>query len=370
MKIKLAISLIAPVLIVLGSTGCVTSTNSYSRDIVYRDGSYYSPADEQYGDYYYEPEPDYSYYEDNYDNNYYGFNSGYYGNSGYGNHYSSRCRFSYRFDRYCDNGRGGSFQNFNGLTIFFGNSNHYRYGNGYGYGHHDYYGGYPYYGGYSPRPRPRTNDPVPMPKPGRPTNSTPDYSYSNGPGMRVPGERIRMPTKPGSIDQNRIEQVAEPQDQENLNPYTRTRETRPNIRPETWRNNRDTDRNSNAEDGIIIGNGRQARPIVRENYDPRLRTKPALLIENAAYEPAEKPFRQNPRPQPYVRAVDSTNYAQPASGANNSDNAPQERASRDDRQERPAPRAQPSERIERAERIERPAREVRQESGDGGNGVE
>ena len=58
MKTKLAISLVVPVLIMLGSTGCVTSTSSYTRDIVYRDGSYYSPADEQYGDYYYEPEPD------------------------------------------------------------------------------------------------------------------------------------------------------------------------------------------------------------------------------------------------------------------------------------------------------------------------
>ena len=378
MKTKLAISLVVPVLIMLGSAGCVTSTNSYSRDIVYRDGSYYSPADEQYGDYYYEPEPDYSYYEDNYDNNYYGFNSGYYGNSGYGNHYSSRCRFSYRFDRYCDNGRGGSFLNFNGLTIFLGNSNHYGYGygygNGYGYGHHDYYGGYPYYGGYSPRPRPRSNEPIPMPKPGRPTNPTPDYSFNNGPGMRVPGEPVRISTKPGLIDQNPVERIAQQEDQENLNPYTRTREPRPNIRPETWRNDRERDRNSNAEDGIIIRNGRQARPIVRENYDPRLRTKPALLVEDAAYEPAEKPIRQNPRPQPYPRAVDSTNYAQPASGSSDSGSAPPERASRDNHQERPAPRIQQSERIERAERIERPVREVRQEarqeSGGGGNGVE
>ena len=370
MKIKLAISLIAPVLIVLGSTGCVTSTSSYSRDIVYQDGSYYSPADEQYGDYYYEPEPDYSYYEDNYDNNYYGFNSGYYGNSGYGNHYSSRCRFSYRFDRYCDNGRGGSFLNFNGLAIFFGNSNHYGYGNGYSYGHHGYSGGYPYSNWYSPRPRPRNNEPMPMPKPSRPSNPTPDYSFNSGPGMRVPGERIRMPTKPGVIDQNPAEQLAEPQDQENLNPYTRMREPRPNIRPETWRNNRDTYGNNNAEEGIIIRNGRQSRPIIREDYDPRLRTKPALLIEDGAYESADKPIRQNFTPQPYPRAVGSTNHAQPISGANNFDNAPPERAIRDDRQERPAPRAQPSERIERAERVERPAREARQESGDGSNSVE
>lgn len=374
MKTKLAISLIVPVLIVLGSAGCVTSTNSYTRDIVYRDGSYYSPADEQYGDYYYEPEPDYSYYDDNY----YGFNSSYYGNTWYGNRYSSRCRFSYHHDRYCDNGWGSSFLNFNGLTIIFGNSNHYGYGydygNGYGYGNHDYYGGYPYYGGYSPRPRPRSNDPIPMPKPGRPSNPTPDYSFNNGPGMRVPGEPVRMPTKPGLIDQNPVERLAEPNDQETLNPYTRTREPRPNIRPETWRNNRESERNSNSEEGIIIRNGRQARPIVRENYDPRLRTKPALLIEDGAYESAEKPIRHNRRPQPYPTALDSTNNAQPASGSNNSDSAPPERVRRDNHQERPVPPIQQSERVERAERVERPVREMRQEArqehGDGGNGVE
>jgi len=360
MKIKLALPLLVPVLIMLGTAGCVTSTDSYTRDIVYRDGSYYSPADEENGDYYYEPEPDYSYYDDNY---YYGFNSGYYGNSWYRSHASSGCRLAYRYDRYCDNSWGNSFLNFGGLTIIFGNSNHYGYG--YGYPYHSYYGGYPYYGWSTPRPRPRNNDPIPMPKPGRPVNPTPDYGFNNGPGMRMPGEPIRMPTKPGLVDQNPVEPAIEPQEQENLNPYTRTRERRPNIRPETWRNNRD----GNTEEGIVIRNRRPTRPITDENNDPRLRTEPALLIEDGVYEPVEKPIRQNRRPQPYPRTVDSANDAQQAPATESSDAAP-ERTRRDSRQERPAPRerVERTERAERAERIERAIRSERQENNDEGNG--
>ncbi len=369
MKIKLA--LVVPALIMLGSTGCMTTANSYSRDIVYRDGSYYSPADEQYGDYYYEPEPDYSYYDDNYYGFNNGFNSGYYGSSWYGSRYSSGCRFSYRYDRYCDNGWDNSFLNFGGLTIFFGNSNHYGYGygNSYGYGHHDYYGGYPYYGWNSPRPRPHNNDPIPMPKPRPPWpgHQVPDTGFNNAPGMRVPGEPIRIPTKPGVIDQNPVEPTIEPQDQESLNPYTRTREPRQTIRPEIWRNNRD----SNGEDGIVIGNRRQARPIINDNNDPRLRTKPALLIEDGAYEPVEKPIRQNRRPQPYPRAIDSANEVRQAPAMESSDNPAPERARRDNRQERPEPSIQPvRERVERAERNERPVRSERQESNDEGSGVQ
>jgi hypothetical protein len=367
MKTKLVLSLAIPALIMLGSAGCVTSTNSYTRDIVYRDGSYYSPADEQYGDYYYEPEPDYSYYDDDY---YYGFNhgfnSGYYGNSRYGSRYSSSCRLSYRYDRYCNNGWGNSFLNFGGLTIIFGNSSRYGYGHSYGYGHHNYYGGYPYYGWNSPRPRPHNNDPIPMPKPRRPNNPTPDYGFNNGPGMRVPGEPIRIPTKPGLVDQNPVEPTIEPQDQENLNPYTRTRELRPNIRPEIWRNNRD----GNGEEGIVIGNRRPVRPIADETYDPRLRTKPALVIEDNVYQPVEKPIRNNRRPQPYPRFIDSANDARQAPALESSDAAP-ERVRRDNRQERPEPRVQPArERVERAERSDRPIRSERQKNNDEGNGAD
>ncbi|MEO8002380.1 MAG: hypothetical protein ABI644_10930, partial [Arenimonas sp.] len=143
MKLKLATA----VLVILASSGCVTSTNSYTRDIVYRDGSYYSPADEQNGDYYYEPEPDYSYY-DNYS---YGFG---YNNSPWYRGYSSySCRFSYHYDRYCDRGWGNAFLNFGGLTIFFGSPDYYGYG-------------YPYYGRHLPRHRTHADGPIS--KPGRP----------------------------------------------------------------------------------------------------------------------------------------------------------------------------------------------------------
>ena len=140
MKLKLAIL----GFVILGSAGCVTSTDTYTRDIVYRDGSYYAPADEQYGDYYYAPEEDYSYY-DNYP--YYGSNS-FYGNSWYGLHDSYGCRFSYHYDRYCDNGWNNIFINIGGFSLIFGDSHYY--GNGYGY---PYYGSYPYYGYYSSPPR-------------------------------------------------------------------------------------------------------------------------------------------------------------------------------------------------------------------------
>jgi hypothetical protein len=358
MKTKLAVL----VLIVLSSAGCVTGTNSYSRDIVYRDGSYYSPADEQYGDYYYEPEPDYSsYYDDDY---YYGFNSGY-----YSRHDSYRCRFSYRHDRYCNNGWGSSYLNFGGLTIIFGNSNYYGYGHGYsgygyGYGYHGnhgYHGAYPYYGWYSPRPQqPRNNDPIPMPKPPRPLNPTPDYSLNNAPGMRVSGEPIRMPTKPGVLIQTPSEPSLGQQGEQNPNPYLRTRDSRrPNIRPENWRN----DDNRSADNP----------------YAPRMRTKPALIVEasvveDRGYESSEKPIRQNRRPQPYLREAGASNERQPpVIDYSSSDGAPVERVRIDNnRQERQAPRIQARERIERVEPAEprvQPARVERQESNDDGNGA-
>ncbi len=341
MKLKLA----AAVFVVLSSAGCVTSTNSYTRDIVYRDGSYYSPADEQNGDYYYEPEPDYSYYDD-YD---YGF--GYYGNSRYGGNSFSSCRFSYRYDRYCDRGWGSSFLSFGGLSIFFGSSNYYD--DGYGY-----YGGYPNYGWHSPRPRPHNYGPVPMPKPGRPINQIPDYGFNNGPGMRVPGEPVLIPTKPGRLDQNPVEPEAGSQQQENLNPYTRTRPQRPN-RPEFPRVDRE-----DSVDGVII----------REDNSRQRRTRPSFPVRDGRPEPIEKPIRDDRRTQPYPQNRDS----QPNRQQEGNDGASSEPVIRNNGQERAAPRVQQrerverperNERIERSERVERPVREIPKESGDDRNSV-
>jgi len=319
MKLKLAISLAVPALIMLGSTGCVTGSTSYSRDIVYRDGSYYSPADDQNGDYYYEPEPDYSY--DDYDS-YYGFNSIYYGNAWYGH---QSCHFSYHYDRYCNNGWGSVYLNFGGLTIGFGNSNYYGYGYGYGY---------PYYGYYY-SPRPHHDGPIPMPKPGRPIHQTPDYGLG-GPGMRVPGEPIRMPIKPGVVDSNPVEPVVGAQDEENRNPYIRHRRPQPIVQPQIWAEN--------------------------DNADPRMQTKPALLVEDGTDEPSENPAHRERRPLPYPVNTE----AAPSSGV-----APTERDRRDDRHERAAPRVQQRERVQRIERVERSERRVRisrPENNDRGSG--
>lgn len=340
MKLKLA----AAVLVTLASSGCVTSTNSYTRDIVYRDGSYYSPADEQNGDYYYEPEPDYGYYDDNY----------YYGSSWYVGIDPYRCRFSHYHDQYCDYRWGSSYLNFGGLTLYFGNSNYQGYGYGYpGYG---YYGGYPYYGygWYSPRPRPHANGPIPMPKPERPGNQVPDYSYST-PGMRVSGEPVRMPTKPGVLNQAPDETVSdsENEDRQNLNPYTRTRERRPMIRPEY----RQEERNDRADDGIAIGNpNRQGR-----------HTKPALLVEgDDTYQASDKPVRQDRNTQPYPRTVNSGPGREPTVEIDAADSTPVERSNRNNRQERSAPRVQTRERVERSERIERPVRVIKKDDNDRG----
>lgn len=352
MKTKLAIV----AFILVSSSGCMTTTNSYTRDIVYRDGSYYSPADEQYGDYYYEPEPDYSYYADDYYYGY-GFNSGYYGSRD-----SYRCRFSYRHDRYCNTGWGGSYLNFGGLTIIFGNSNYYGYGYGYpsyGYPGHGYHHGYPYYGWHSPRPQPHNNNPIPRSKP-RPNYRTPDPYFSTAPGMRVSGEPVRMQTKPALLDESPEQAVAEPQDQQNRNPYTRTRQPRPNIRPEIWRDNPRTD-------GSIV---------IRDDNGQQRRTKPALVNEQDAYVPMERPVRQNRRVQPYPMPVDSPRERQRTPVIEYSEPAPAERVQRDNRQQRPAPRIERPERVERIERVERveridrsgSGRAVNRESSDDGNG--
>lgn len=376
MKIKLAVSLVIPVLIMLGSAGCVTSTNSYTRDIVYRDGSYYSPADEQYGDYYYEPEPDYAYYDDNYYDPYYGFNSGYYNSSRY-SRYDSRCRFSYHHNRYCDNRWDSSYLSFGGLTIIFGSSDRYGYGYDYGYGrsnygYHNSYGNYPYHGSYPPRPRPQANHPIPMPKPTRQSIQTPDNNFSGGPNVRAVGEPTRIASKPGIVNTDTDETIEALQPQERLNPYTRTRiERRPNIRPEAWRNARE----DNADTGIPIRNNQQQRPSVREDYAPGIRTKPALLIDNNEYQAAEMPSRQERSVQPYPRQISPPRQRAPTPIEYSAAAPPQrERSENNDRQERPAPRvrqAEPSaERAERAQPAERRVQSARGENSVESNGAE
>ncbi len=336
MKLKLAII----GLIMLGNTACVTSTNSYTRDIVYRDGSYYSPADDQNGDYYYEPEPQYDEYEYNY-----GFGSSFYGNPWYSHHDAYRCRFIYRYDRYCDNGWGSISLNFGGISLIFGNSRYYDVGYGYGYPYYGYYN--PHYGYYSPRPRPN-NDPIPVRKPFRPAIQIPDNSVSNRPSIRVRGEPTRVPTKPGVLEPDTIEPVVESSAGQDLNPYTRIREPRQNRRPEIWRD-RDPAQ-VDQDDGIQIGN----------NEAPRSWAKPMPVMDtdsdNQTY---ENPAPRQRQPLPYPVYGEPTVAAEPAAVPAVQARTRPERAERTERTERPA-------RAERVERVERSAPAVREESGDRG----
>lgn len=326
MKLKLAIVS----LIMLGNSACVTSTNSYTRDIVYRDGSYYSPADDQYGDYYYEPEPQYDYY-DGYGYNY-GFGSGFYGNPWYSHHDAYRCRFSYRFDRYCDNGWGRSSLNFGGISLFFGNSGYYDYGRGYGYGY-----GYPYYGYYNPYHRHHSSQHW-SGKPTRAAIQFPDNSVSNRPSVRVRGEPTRMPLKPAMLDTETGEPILDSRSRQDLNPYTRTREPRQNRRPETWR-----DREPEAYD--------QESGIRIENHSPRSRAKPLPTIYNGSdYQAQEKPVRRY-QPQPYPVYSDGGQAPSPVQQIR----AVPERAVQ---VERPV-RVERTERIERAEPVVRQQRDER-----------
>jgi hypothetical protein len=72
----------------VGLSGCASYSTGYRSDVVYRDGSYYSPGDASHGDYYYAPEPAYDYYD------YYGQDF-FYGSPLYG--YGGFCSVRYRY---------------------------------------------------------------------------------------------------------------------------------------------------------------------------------------------------------------------------------------------------------------------------------
>jgi hypothetical protein len=289
MKIKLALAAAC----VLLSSACVSTSNQYRSDIVYRDGSNYSPADDQNGDYYYAPEQDYDYgydygyYSDAYDRYYYdNHRSPWYGYSN-----SRRCRYSYRYDRDCSFfGWGGSSLHFGGFTLIIstGYGRNYGYDNyGYDRGYYDYgyrqpsygygnpygssygYGGYssgygsPYYGGgyhsspyyyYPQRPRPQTpSGPIAMPKPSRPNNPIIDNRVNTDPGVRVSGEyaapqaQPRMGRRDGESTQGNSGsgisvggQYAAPQAQPRINrvdesPRVDEQTPRPRTRANVWR---------------------------------------------------------------------------------------------------------------------------------------
>jgi hypothetical protein len=101
------------VLAALALSGCATYSNTYhgERQAVYRDGSYYSPSSDGYGDYYYAPE--YRYHDD-----YFGYHDPYgYGSFGYGNPYGYGSRWCTLRYRPCP----GYWRSGWGLSLFFGN---------------------------------------------------------------------------------------------------------------------------------------------------------------------------------------------------------------------------------------------------------
>jgi hypothetical protein len=106
----------------LGLAGCASYSPGYQSDVRYRDGSYYSPPDAGYGDYYYAPEPRDDYYYDYYGQDFF------YGSPLYG--YGGFCSVRYR---YCP-----PF----GYSRFPGDGWYAPYGFGYGYYPAPYYGGY------------------------------------------------------------------------------------------------------------------------------------------------------------------------------------------------------------------------------------
>ena len=69
-----------------GLAGCASMSSNYQSNVRYQDGSYYSPAEAGYGDYYYAPEPRYDYY---YDHSYF-FGSPFYS-------FGAPCSFRYRY---------------------------------------------------------------------------------------------------------------------------------------------------------------------------------------------------------------------------------------------------------------------------------
>ncbi len=179
-------------------SACASYDSSYQQRYVYRDGSYYYPAGDGYGDYYTDDDP---YRHSYYDPDGWFWGSGYY-SSGY-----SGCRL-YSASRYCSPWRyrhswyPDRYYRGSGISIGF------DYGRGYwtspyynGFGHYGGYGGYrspygysyPYrYGhGYRPQQGP-SNRIIPMPKP---SVFVPPGSSSNPPpitspiaGPRVEGE--------------------------------------------------------------------------------------------------------------------------------------------------------------------------------------
>jgi hypothetical protein len=407
MKIKLA--LVAAC--VLLSSACVSTSNQYRSDIVYRDGSYYSPADDQNGDYYYAPEQDYDYdygyYSDAYDRYYYdNHHSPWYGYSN-----SRRCRYSYRYDRDCSFfGWGGSSLHFGGFTLiistgydrnygydrgyydygyrqpYYGYGNHY--GSSYGRGGYSYGYGSPYYGGgyhsspyyyYPQRPRPQTPaGPIAMPKPGRPNNPIIDNSVNTNPGMRASGEyaapqtQVRMGRRDGESPQSNSGdgisvggQYAAPQPQQprisQADESPRMNEQpQPRTRADVWRAAIEADNAArNTKQPVRVYD---AQPMPEQRERVRMRAPMPVIIRS----------EQADEREPYIRVERQQPVQQERMQRKPMQVVVTEREGRPERYEQPVPqpRYERPERAPQVERIERIQRAEPVENNKGPHRVE
>jgi hypothetical protein len=201
------------VLAALALSGCASYGTSYgdARAPVYRDGSYYSPSAQGYGDYYYAPEYRYDgYYDDFYG---YGYPYGYGGYGyGYGSPYglgSSRyCSFRYR-----PCGYGSYWGSGFGLSLFFGRG----WDRWNGWNSWDPWWPY-YYGG---RDRDRDWDR----NHGTPRPRQPNPPYTGGDRNRAhpPGESTGWPNNPGSAQPPRNDRPIQTRDPYPIRPRDRNR---------------------------------------------------------------------------------------------------------------------------------------------------
>lgn len=159
-------SLLLALSLALSLGGCASYSSHYRDDIVYRDGSYYSPSRDGYGDYYYAPEPSYDSYYD------YGFAPPW-GWSGL------HCDF-YRGYRCSPFGYYGYGYPGWSVGLYYGGGGYYYDP----YGYDPYYGGYfPPYGYWPPHRHHHHDDdpppvahqpgPTPMPRPVYPGDKPP-----------------------------------------------------------------------------------------------------------------------------------------------------------------------------------------------------
>ena len=196
---------LALIALTLGLSGCASTSGGYAENgTVYRDGSYYSPAGDGRGDYYYAPEP--SRFDDGYGVYGFGFDPffGAIGLSGFDGYCSVQYRNCAAYDF------GSFYQPFgySGFSLFFGNPGwpfyQHRYDRYYGQGP-----GYGYRGSFNGHDRPWPTRPPHRPQPPYatpPIAPMPPVATQPDPGA---GQRRRVPRPDPYEDFNRPVRLGE-----------------------------------------------------------------------------------------------------------------------------------------------------------------